>query len=322
MSISVPTACPIFIVGVHRSATTLLRYMLSSSPRIYIPPESDFIPRFFGRHPLEPLSRSQAVQIFSTIFSSYRFVREWKGERLDPEAFVDRLPDLMLATVLNTLYRCYVKQYGAVRWGDKTPIYTTYIDLIVKIFPSAQFIHILRDGGDVALSMMDKWGRKEFHIDFYYAAREWKRRIRRARASGMHLGPDHYYEICYKDLVKNSRQELKAVCSFLDEYYVPEMSKPHRLARNRVPEHGFSAPVRQPPNTSRVARWRREMSVADQRLFQHIAGDLLEELGYEVVDVGRMSMREIVRVVALGIKYESLQAGRRLLQRLGVLPPN
>ena len=54
---------PIFIVGVHRSGTTLLRYMLSSSPAIYIPPESDFIPRFFGRRPDETLGQARVASI-------------------------------------------------------------------------------------------------------------------------------------------------------------------------------------------------------------------------------------------------------------------
>jgi hypothetical protein len=317
-----PAERPFFIVGVNRSGTTLLRYMLLSSPRIYIPPESDFIPRFFGRRPHGPLSRKQAVRILATIFGSYRLVREWQGEAPDLEAFVDSLPDLTPAALLDALYRRYAEQNGAVRWADKTPIYTRHIDLIAQIFPMAQFIHVIRDGRDVALSMVEKWGKEEFHIDIYFAARDWVRRIRRARASGARLGPGRYYEVRYENLVKDPEHELRAVCKFLDEPYLPQMAHPHLLARERIPIDDFHAPVRQPPTTNRVGRWQTEMSEADQRLFQHIAGGLLAELGYEVGDVGAMPLQEMVRFAGLGAKYAALQAGRCVLQAVGVFPPN
>ena len=106
---------PLFIVGVHRSGTTLLRYMLNSHPRIYIPPESDFIPRFFQRRPCTPIERERAVRILNIIFDSYRFVGEWEGERPDLTAFVSGLPDLMPATFLDALYSQYARQFGIGR---------------------------------------------------------------------------------------------------------------------------------------------------------------------------------------------------------------
>ena len=54
---------PFFIIGVHRSGTTLLRYMLSSHSRMYIPPESDFLPNFFLRHPTSGLSRQRVTEL-------------------------------------------------------------------------------------------------------------------------------------------------------------------------------------------------------------------------------------------------------------------
>ncbi len=48
---SAPANRPIFVVGTPRSGTTLLRYMLCAHPCIYIPPESNCIPRFFRRRP-------------------------------------------------------------------------------------------------------------------------------------------------------------------------------------------------------------------------------------------------------------------------------
>jgi hypothetical protein len=316
-----PSIRPFFIVGVHRSGTTLLRYMLNSSPRIYVSPESDFIPRFFLRNPPAELSNRRIADILHTIFTSYRFVGEWEGDPPDAGAFAEALPRRTPQAFLDALYSAYAQQHSAVRWADKTPIYTSYIDLIHRIFPEAQFVHIIRDGRDATLSMLEKWEQRELHIDVYFSARNWVRRIRRARVSGARLGTDLYYEIRYEHLVQDPEPELRRLCDFLEEPFFPIMAQPHLLARSHIAPDGFHAPIRQPPNPKRVGRWHREMTLADQRLFQRVAGELLKELGYPVVDLRSMSLKERARFLALATKYETLQAGRRVLQALGVFPP-
>jgi hypothetical protein len=232
------------------------------------------------------------------------------------------MPDLTPAAFLDTLYGHYAKQYGAQRWGDKTPVYTSYMDLILQIFPSAQFIHIIRDGRDVALSMIDKWGAQKTHIDLYFAAHTWQRRLRQALGSAGRLGSDQYMELCYEDLVRDPEGHAREVCRFLGEAYVPAMAEPHRLGQRQIEPGSFHAAVRQPPSASQVSRWQREMSLSDQRIFQAVAGDMLAELGYETADLGEMTSGERGRLVALTGKYALLQAGRRLLQALGLFHPN
>ncbi len=315
------TEHPIFIVGVHRSGTTLLRFMLNSNPRIYIPPESDFVPRFFGRDPHRALSQRRITWLLDVIFARYRLVKEWQGPPPDPEEFAAEMAEPTAAAFLDTLYSRYARQQGAQRWGDKTPIYASYIDLLAAIFPKAQFVHIIRDGRDVALSMLDKWGEKELHVDLYFAARNWRRRISQAQASGDQLSPDRYYEMRYEALVEDPERELRPLCQFLEESYLPEMAQPQHLGRRQIATGDFHAPVRQPPSTSRVGRWQREMAAADLRLFQRVAGGLLAELGYELADAGPMPAGEVGRMALFALKYETLQAGRRVLQAAGLVPP-
>ena len=313
---------PIFIVGVHRSGTTLLRYMLGSHSRIYIPPESDFIPYFFLRDPVGELDDKQVARILHTIFERYRFVKEWKGNPPDPARFSRSLPDRTPASFLDSLYGAYADQYGAERWGDKTPIYASYIDLIHEIFPKAQFLHIIRDGRDAALSMLDKYERDEFHVDIFFAARNWVRRIRSAQAAGARIGPKLYHELRYESLIDDPARELRAICAFLGESYEPEMIDYHRTARERIPANShFFSNVRNPLSRQRVGRWQQEMELADQRVVQYVAGKLLAELGYTLADLGPMSMPELARLAALAIKYATLQSGRRVLQALGLYPP-
>ncbi|MFN2182757.1 MAG: sulfotransferase family protein [Anaerolineae bacterium] len=313
---------PIFIVGVHRSGTTLLRYMLGSHSRIYIPPESDFIPNFFLHRPTKDLSDEEIVRFLHTIFDHYRFVKEWQGEPPEPDQFALSMPDRTPAAYLDTLYSAYARQYGAQRWGDKTPIYASYVDLIHEIFPNAQFLHIIRDGRDAALSMLDKYERDEFHVDIFFAARNWVRRIRSAQRAGSQLGPDLYYELRYEDLIEDPESELRAVCEFLGETYEPGMVEYHQTARERIPANShFFSNVRNPPSRQRIGRWQEEMPERDQRLVQAVAGKLLVELGYPLVDLGSMSIEEQARLATLAAKYAMLQSGRRVLQAFGLFPP-
>jgi len=315
-------ARPIFIVGVHRSGTTLLRYMLGSHSGIYIPPESDFIPYFFLHDPSGELSDERITRMLRIIFDRYRFVKEWQGDPPTPSQFTASLPDRTPAAFLDALYGAYAKQYGAERWGDKTPIYASYLALIHQIFPNAQFLHIIRDGRDAALSMLDKYEREEFHVDVFFAARNWVRRIRRAQRAGSQIGPRLYYELRYERLIKDPEGELRAVCEFLGETFEPGMLEYHRVARERIaPDSHFFSSVRNPPSRQRMGRWQHEMSVKDQRLVQFVAGRLLAELGYPLIDLGPMSVQEVVRTAMLAFKYAILQAGRRVLQAVGLFPP-
>ena len=312
---------PFFIVGVHRSGTTLLRYMLSSNPRLYLPPESDFIPYFFLKQPQQPLSQEQVGEMLGVIFNRYRFVREWQGEPPDPATFFQAMLEKTPHAFLNLLYSRYAAQNDAVRWGDKTPIYSSYIDLLHQIFPQAKFIHIIRDGRDVALSMIDKWGQKKMHVDIYFAARNWVWRIQRAQGAGQRLGPDLFYELHYESLVADPEQHLLTICNFLGEPYLPVMAQPHRLAKQQIEAGSFHAPVRQPPSTKRISRWRQEMSPADLRLFQHAAGDMLLSQGYELAEVGEIKVKELGRYIVLRGKYEILQLGRSIFQAMNLAPP-
>jgi hypothetical protein len=168
---------------------------------------------------------------------------------------------------------------------------------------------------------LDKWGGKERHVDLYFAGRTWEERIRKARACGARLGTVLYRELRYESLVETPEQQLRALSGFLGEPYVSEMAQPHLLARERIPPGDFHQAVRQPPGTSRVGRWRRAMSERDQRLFQHVSGGLLNELGYPVSGLGKLSPKEGARLTAFRVKYEVLQAGRRVLEKARVMPP-
>lgn len=315
-------ARPVFIIGVPRSGTTLLRYMLNSSNEIYVPGESHFIPRFFGRDPLAPLDREGVDRLVATLHKDYRlFLRKWKGAPLTGEWVWQHMAEPDPRSFIDTVFTEYARQRGADRWGDKTPIYTNHMLLIDELFPDSQFVHLIRDARDVALSTDEKWGDRT-HVDIYYAAINWAQRTRNVEGAARLLGADRVHTLRYEDLIADPPRQLQAVCEFLGLQYTPRMAKPHLLGRKELRRKAFSAKVRTPPDPHNSAKWKRAMPRRDIRVVQDVAGDVLQRYGYEMAELGPATRADRFRLRALAAKYATLQSGRRVLQSVGVKHPN
>lgn len=314
------SGAPIFVVGVERSGTTLLRFMLASHPNIYVPPQSHFIPKLFGSNPTGELTRDAAITVVGEILTSKPFMNAWRGDRPDPGTVVDELAERTPRHILEAIYGRYAAQYDARRWGDKTPTYTAQIPLLSTIFPDALFVHIVRDGRDVALSMMEAL--PGFQIDIYFAARKWRDRIGGARAAAGQLPAGHYSEIRYERLVDQPEASVRELCQFLGAPFAPEMLEPHHLAREQVSARGVHGATRDPVSTDSAGRWRTDMSERDRVLFEAVAGDLLTDLGYDPVGSSRGGVTDQARRAALATKYSVLQLGRAALERVGVMDPS
>jgi hypothetical protein len=310
---------PFFIVGSPRSGTTLLRFVLSSHPRLYVPSETGFLP-FLGYDGDATLTLAQAQTVLERIGT---LNREWAGLVDDVETFYQRLPDPSLAHLLDALYRRKVAAAGAAaalgRWGDKTPGYALHLPLLARLFRTAQFVHVVRDGRDVALSAQNKWGR--WYMDSYYLLRNWVRHVEQARQAGQGLPPSRYLEVRYEDLVREPEPAIRAICDFLDEIFQPTMLDHTRLAQQQIAPGGH-VEVWQPISTASVGRWRTGMSPFWQKAADRIAGPTLAASGYELSGQGAPTAAERARLLALAAKYALTDGARRGLARLGLLTLN
>jgi hypothetical protein len=281
--------CPV-IVGVSRSGTTLLRLMIDAHPNVAIPAETHFLPAlkaFMG------LSDARTAFLSAIVGSA-----QWSDfglSRADLEDDLSRAGPLEIADCVRRFYGRYAALRGKSRWGDKTPAYVQCMQDIHAILPESRFIHIVRDGRDVALSMRGLW----FGVgdDVQGQARRWVSWIRVAQEQARAL--PHYCEVRYETLLAAPRAELARVCDFVDLDFSESMLHYHATAAARLSElqskfdkdgllsvsaerrrniHSFT---HVPPDESRAGRWKKEMSVADQRAYESVAGGLLRELGYE-----------------------------------------
>lgn len=292
---SEPDRAPVpFIVGVGRSGTTMLRLMLDAHPELAIPPETHFVPDLIdaiqgGAKP------EKAVEAMTA-------VRQWGDLGIEPEQVLERwrqLDEFKAGPALRAFYGIYTERQGKPRWGDKTPIYVKNMLRIESALPEARFIHVIRDGRDVALSRWKRTLGDKGPAPASQVAEGWERRIRRAQRQGGKL--NHYLELRYEDLVTDTEPNLRRIAEFLELEWDPAMLTYYEHAADRMAEMARDLPAtdgkptrpgaermeahamtQKPPDPSAMYRWKEKMSPEDIAAFDAAAGTLLSELGYEV----------------------------------------
>jgi hypothetical protein len=156
------------------------------------------------------------------------------------------------------------------------------IPQLVRWFPEARFIHIIRDGRDACLSQLNQ----DFGFDDCLPCAEaWREQVWWVRNIGAVLGPDRYREIRYEDLLAEPEKNLRTLSEFLQIQYAPEMLEYHRNVHQSIPEskrHIWPL-INQPPKQDNAGAWRTKMSSGVRVCFEKRAGGLLRDLGYETL---------------------------------------
>lgn len=282
-----------FLVGAPRSGTTLTRLMLDAHPELAIPPETYFITKAAKRYRKERKQGDWIEPYLETVTEHKR----WPDFHLDADAYKQRVREAKpkyLGGAVREFYAMYAEREGKQRFGDKTPFYVRKMDVIQRALPEARFVHIVRDGRAVALSIMGLW----FGPDTIEEAAEfWVARIDEAREKAK--GLDHYMEVRYEDIVVESEPSLRRICDFVDlewddrvlRYYEtvverisrelpPEEIAPDGRVVSTAEREKIMENVSRPPDPSRIDRWRTDMSAEDRKKFEDIAGERLAEFGY------------------------------------------
>jgi Sulfotransferase family len=270
---------PLILLGVSRSGTTLLRVVLDRSAGIAIPDESFFVPLLARRH-----RRRVDPARFVDDLGRIPALRAWGLEPADVAPRLD--PRLTTGEAIAAVFEAYAAKERKPRWGDKTPMYMHHLPLLERLFPDAQYVHLIRDGRDAAVSFLRMpegtftrtWAHPESAAEF---ACLWRIEVEDARELGRRVGPSRYFETRYEELVAEPELAVQAICAFaelpfdasmLDYAGVVDVSaKPHQQR------------LLQPPTTG-VRDWRSELDPGDVRAFEAIAGPLLAELGYPLLD--------------------------------------
>lgn len=292
---------PIFVCGTGRSGTSIIQHILSKHPMIYsLRYESRFLVSKDGLFDvLKDQDREEALFRFRDriLGDWYRKVyregteREYVGglcTDLDYEHIVDLVEWLqdalahadsrpeefrLVRRFVEGMFLPGMTKEGKNRFLEKTPSNLLYMPELLAVFPEARFVHMVRDGRDVAASILanDFWpinpGRlmettNNLPKTIRNSAIFWREFLSYGRDVGRQLPPGTYMEVRLEDLVADPERTLDEIAEHVGVQPEPRLS---RLVD---------------PERAHVGRWRQAFSEEDLQVFESEAGDLLMEFGY------------------------------------------
>jgi protein-tyrosine sulfotransferase len=272
---------PFFIIGSGRSGNTLLRSILSGNSDISIPPESYRIP--FAIKKFHIFNNRDWEDIVSQVLKEFEDCKEfytWEIDITDAQKRLENIADSKrtLSNIFDELFCTYAEKHspGSKIWGDKTPMNTLYLDWIGTVFPRSKFIHIIRDGRDVASSYL----KMERYDTILEAANRWINSIESAQSFGSKI-KENYIEIRYEELVTKPEEVIKDTCDFLDIDYDSKMldhTKQVKKLGDTDKEHHSN--LSKPISSDSVGKWRNNLSESDQESITKLLHKHLQRLGY------------------------------------------
>lgn len=296
------TSPAVLLGGENRSGTTLLSVILDTHHELVVGPELDFTePRDLGPHVLAAcellLARDPRVLGPGTEtsdpfwYDGAHFIKQCQRFGIGFAELADMITDVcaelgsdladfedrcVLIDRLGNLRRAQLRRS---RWGLKLQRRIRYLDSYARRWPNAQFVHIIRDGRDLAASHLHtvpSWGYKTIED----AALGWLDVVSRPRAAAP---AGRYLEIRYEDLVTDLRGTTEQITKFLGLGWDPALLR-HSEYEHSLFAHPWGHPAARaasrPIAADRIGRHLRELTPAQIREFESIAGAELERLGY------------------------------------------
>jgi hypothetical protein len=302
-----PEAEAIFVVGVSRSGTTLLRKVLESHSRISIASENHYLghllPGAGARHAFrragalddDDAVRRLVAQIYSSEFQKGTRLREaspfwgWLARNVPQPELESRLlaAERTERGIFTALLRTYADRRGKAVIGEKTPAHLASVDTLIEWYPDGRVVHMLRDPRAVFVSELRRRG--EHAVTFPYrllvripplmrgfilleVAWAWAAAVSRHRAYARRF-PDAYRMVRFEDLVRDPEATIDDLCAFLGVAPEPAMLEQKVVSKGSlVGQAGFDAGA--------ADRWHETISPGSARWIGRLLGHRIVEMGY------------------------------------------
>lgn len=269
---------PLFVVSAPRSGSTLLRLILDAHPNLAVPPPGWLFDLVFpylysyGSLDIDANFLELAEDILAT-----PTVKKWPLKTTAAE-LVAATGERSFGGLYAALHLAYAKLSNKRRWGEKTPRNAFWIDEIHALYPDARFIHIVRDGRDMAIDISDS---VLLPYSVYSGANLWQRYVLAIRDSMSRIPESSFLEIRYEDLCADPEKTIHNLCGFLGEDFAPAMLSPNRTKSAEMwSSHPLHAKTSEPISTKYCEMYKTRLPIIDVQALEALISDSLKLFGY------------------------------------------
>jgi len=272
------------IIGTQRSGSNMLRLMLNQVPQIAAPHPPHILQIFF---PLLPgygdLGIEANFQLLAADICEYVKANpvSWEMDTLEASQLISRCRQHTLIDLCTAVYELYAEQHGASIWCCKSMANLQFIPQIEANGLRPIYIHLVRDGRDVAASFR-KAIVGEKHI--YHLAKQWKQDQETSEKYCKEYAPDRYARVSYEDLIHDTENTMEKLLGRLNLHYDKHVLEFYKTdeAKHTAEAGKMWNNVTHPVMTHNSNKFLTQLSEEDIALFESIAGDTLEHFGYKL----------------------------------------
>jgi len=269
----------IFLISQPRSGSTMLQLILSAHPKIHTTSEP-----WLMLHPIYALKNNGYSAEYNASLSRSTLTTFLNS-------FSDSKEDYYKAIRIMTLYLYNKSLQSAYKlyFLDKTPRYYLIIPELVKIFPEAKFIILIRNPLSVLASILNTWVKgnwvklKNYYIDLFEAPN--------LLYEGIKTLSDKAFVVNYENFVESPETELKKIIEFLNLEFDPEIINYGQIKLPNWP-HGDQIGIKKykKPEKANIDKWLQLIKTSQstylgKKYLEILGPELINNLGYNYVEM-------------------------------------
>lgn len=283
----------IFILGNPRSGTSLFRIMLNQHREIVAPPECGFLQWWYPKYKdwVEEDNFGKRLELYLNDLFKSKKIETWELNRDKLKSIILQRTPKNYGELGTSVYLAYDPKPENIHViADKNNYYIKYINNLKAIWPDAKFIHLIRDGRDVACSYIDMSKLKtdspykpKLPVEIEKIAHEWIKN-NSAISQLNSENPENYFLIRYEDIISQTEKKLKEVCNFLGinfEFNMLNYYDQKDTCKIEPPKMlDWKKKTLEKPDPQKISRFQTDLTEEQIKLFNRIAEKELKFYGY------------------------------------------
>lgn len=285
----------IFVLGYGRSGTTMMGHILGNHPDVYMFRELNFFEKLWDRKTERPLSGAEATDLAARLIC---INRHGYGILKDHSEYLEKAGKIVngiteKAFTPKGVYEAFLRQTAAANGKsipcEQTPGYVFYLDEIIKLFPRARIINMIRDPRDVLASRKKKWRQYGLRIEpiplhrtirtwvHYHPISNsflWKSAVKTAQP---YIEDGCVHLVKFEDLLSNPEGEVQKVCDFIGISYLEGLLKIPVVGSSFLKEQSVKTGI----DKARTANWQKGgLNSAELYINQRVTGVIMNQYNY------------------------------------------